>query len=288
MSVQSDAMLHSTTGSVAVIIVTFNSDRFLTRCLDQLEAQTRRPDRTIIVDSGSSDRKYLDTAHSYSFPCTVILKPNVGFCTANNIGWSLVKDFDYILYVNPDAFLTPHFIELSLSYMNFRDNADVGLLGGSLLRYDMEAQAPSGYVDSTGIFQTWYGRFFDRDQQKPNSVLQRYTSPVEVPALCAAAVFCRNTALHQVSVGGDIFDPSYFMYKDDIDLSWRVRRADWKLIYHPGLVAYHCRGWKKRSATSTDMRLLSARNEVKMFLKFRSPYLLYALAKYALVRSLGV
>jgi GT2 family glycosyltransferase len=273
---------------VAVVIVTFNSGQFLAKCLNHLESQTRRPERVVIVDAGSGDKAYLQRIEASPLPCTLILESNIGYCAANNAGWSVVKDADYLLYLNPDAFLTPKFIEHAVLFMENSDSASVGLLGGSLLRYDIGADMPTGFVDSTGIFQKWYGRLFDRDQQQPESALQKYASPAPVPAVCAAAVFCRISALSAAAEDGHVFDPSYFMYKDDIDLSWRVRRAGWRLMYHPGLVAYHCRGWRSRKVISREMRLLSARNEIRLYSKFHSPRLLYSLLKYAFVWSFGI
>lgn len=268
--------------TVAVVIVSFNSQKFLPKCLRSLAGQTRPPNYVVVVDSGSTDKTYLDHLN-----CEVVRIGNVGYCVANNIGWQSAKNYDYVLYLNPDAFPVPDFLERAVRFMDDRENARVGLLGGSLLRYDLDSDNPTGLVDSTGIVQKWYGRLVDRDSERPNAVLRKYVSPEQVPALCAAAVFCRNQALRDVAEGDRVFDPSYFMYKDDIDLSWRVCRAGWKLIYHPALIAYHCRGLKRRKETSREMLLLSARNEVKLRRKFGSPYLLYSLAKHLLVH-LGI
>jgi N-acetylglucosaminyl-diphospho-decaprenol L-rhamnosyltransferase len=274
--------------SIAVVIVSYNSAPFLSKCLSALEGQTRRPDLVIIVDSGSSDTAYLATAHNSSLCCKVVLESNVGFCVGNNIGWALSKHCDFVLFVNPDAFLAPDFLERAVAYLDDQANSKIGILTGTLLRYDIEADRPTGFVDSTGVIQRWYGRIIDRDQSKPESVLRKYDSPNLIPAICAAVALCRAQALMDVADGGDVFDPSFFMYKDDIDLSWRVRKAGWLLVHHPRLLAYHCRGFKNRSSVPGKLRLLSARNEIKLHLKHRSAYVLCSLAKYFLVRTLGV
>lgn len=87
-----------------------------------------------------------------------------------------------------------------------------------------------------------------------------------------------------VESGDQLFDESFFMYKDDTDLSWRVRRAGWDIVHHPELLGYHCRGWQSRSAMSRKARLLSVRNEVKMCWKNRSLFVLAVGFKYILVR----
>lgn len=275
-------------GSVSVVIVTYNSGVFISNLMSALEGQTKLPDAVVIVDSGSTDTSYLERVRISPLNCTLIIKPNVGVCVGNNIGWAHSKDHDYILYLNPDAFLAPDFLELAVRYMDDPTNREVGMASGTLLGYDIENDRPTGLVDSTGVVQLWYGRIADRDQSLPISVLKKYSGPNPVPSVCSAVALCRRATIISIAPTGEVFDPRYFMYKDDIDFSWRARRAGWTLIHHPKLIAYHCRGWKSRSAQSRKMRLLSAKNDIKLFLKFRSPYLVWGLAKYFLVFSLDL
>jgi N-acetylglucosaminyl-diphospho-decaprenol L-rhamnosyltransferase len=270
-------------GSVSVVIVTYNSGVFVSNLMSALEGQTKLPDSVVVVDSGSTDTSYLERVRMSPLHCTLIMKPNLGVCVGNNIGWSHSRDYDYVLYLNPDAFLTPVFLELAVRYMDDPINSEVGILSGTLLGYDIENDRPTGLVDTTGVVQLWYGRIADRDQSEPISVLKKYRGPNSVPSICSAVALCRKAAILSIAPDGEVFDPRYFMYKDDIDFSWRARRAGWTLIHDPQLLAYHCRGWKSRTTQSRKMRLLSARNDIKLFLKFRSPYLIWGLAKYFLV-----
>jgi GT2 family glycosyltransferase len=268
---------------IAVIIVTYNSDKVLSHCLTALEHQSRQADQVVIVDSGSKDTEYLKRTDLSTINCEVVLEANVGFSVGCNIGWSLSRDYDFVLFLNPDAFLTPNFLEQALQYMEEDANKNVGMLTGTLLGYDIQLDRPTGLVDSTGVMHTWYGQSVDRDQGKPVSVLEKYHWPNSVPAICGAALLARETALNEIAQKGILFDPGYFMYKEDIDLSWKAVRAGWTLIHHPGMTVYHCRGWKRRNAVSRKMRMLSARNDIKLFVRFRSPYLIYAFVKYGLV-----
>lgn len=274
--------------TVAIVTVTFNSGEFFPKFLRSLEEQSQRPNALIIVDSGSQNTSYLHLLDASPLAYEVILGPNNGICVGNNLGWLRARDFDYVLFLNPDAFLWPAFIENAVSYMEDERHSRVGIVTGTLLGYDIDAQKPTGLVDSTGIIQTWYGRLVDRDQRSPEGVLSKYPYPNKVSAICSAAVFCRQAALSAIAHGQELFDPRFFMYKDDIDVTWRVRLAGWELVHNPDLRAYHCRGWKTRSNVPRHLRLMSARNEVYLFYKYRSPYILVALAKYVVVRALGV
>jgi N-acetylglucosaminyl-diphospho-decaprenol L-rhamnosyltransferase len=275
-------------GSVSVVIVTYNSGVFVSNLMSALEGQTKLPDSVVVVDSGSTDTSYLERVRMSPLHCTLIMKPNVGVCVGNNIGWSHSRDYDYVLYLNPDAFLAPDFLEIAVRYMDDPANGRVGMVSGTLLGYDIEKDGPTGLIDTTGVEQTWYAQFPERDQGKPMSALSKYTAPNKIAAICSAVVLCRQEMLFSIAEGENIFDPVFFMYKDDTDLSLRARRAGWLLMHHPQLTAYHCRGWKKRAAVPQKMRELSAKNEIRMLYKHRSPYVVFSLLKYVLVRAFNL
>jgi GT2 family glycosyltransferase len=274
----------------AAIIVTHNSQACLPFCMEALFKQTHLLDLIIIVDSGSSDTSYL--AHYTSNPTVKVclLQENVGFCQGNNRGLSDVPEkTDFVMFLNPDAFLTPNFIQDALTQMRKNEFEKVGALSGWLLGYDLSIHAPTGKIDSSGIFQNWYGRWFDRYQG------QFYHQHVDkkfemVPALCGALMFCRYSALKSVLLGSNqVMDPTFYMYKEDIDLYLRLRQKGWTLGFDPQLKAYHCRGWKRdRSAVSKHFRLLSARNEMKIYQRIKSPYYLYAALKFWVVKIFNV
>jgi GT2 family glycosyltransferase len=273
--------------SVGVIIVTHNSSRFFSKCLAALAGQTVRPAVISVIDSGSCDTAYLNVPEALQ-PYHLEVCSNVGFCAANNRGWLQCRGCDYVLLLNPDAFLVPRFIEEALAFMERVENARVGALTGALLGYDIDAEQPTMLIDSTGIQQNWFGRLQDRDQRRPVERLERYTAPEEVTAICGALMFCRNEALLQASPDGELFDPEFFMYKEDIDLCWRIRKQGWRIVFDVSLRAYHCRGWKSRERVSKAARVLSSRNELRLFRKHRSLYLIYAALKFPLVRIAGI
>lgn len=269
--------------TVGIVTVTHNSGRFFRRYMQSLAAQTVMPALVVLVDSGSSDTAFLNTAAAYSVPTRILLEQNVGFSLGNNIGWSHLRQFDYTLFLNPDAFLEPDFLERAVRYME--EHSDVGMLTPTLIRYDIEQDRPKDIVDGTGVVRSHLGVTVERDAGQPVTVLERYTGPNEVPWLCAAVALSRREALESVVEHEDqVFDNSFFMYKEDTDLAWRVRRAGWKLIHLPSLVSYHCRGWQSRKSISRTFRLLSTRNEMRMCIKNRSPFVVIAAAKYLLVR----
>ena len=76
------------------------------------------------------------------------------------------------------------------------------------------------------------------------------------------------------------------LHKEDIELC--LRNCGFRLRYHPSVRARHCRGWQGREAMPKSLKLVAAANEIRLYLRHPSPYMLWALAKYALVRLFGV
>lgn len=274
----------------AVIIVTHQSDLYLAKCLRCLFEQTFLPEQIIIVDSGSSSKNYLEKYEKEPLIKIIYCQKNVGFCQGNNIGMShLKKGIDFILFLNPDAFLSASFLQDAVNEMEAKENQRIGVLSGILLGYDIALDQPTGKVDSTGIFRTFYGRWYDRDQGK-DLALCRYHLNEKVPALCGALLFCRKLALEEVMLSPfEVMDKRFFMYKEDIDLSLRLQRKGWSLLFCPALEAYHCRGWKKdRKQVPKQLKMLSAKNEVLLYSRLRSPFLFYSLLKYLTVKLFNV
>jgi GT2 family glycosyltransferase len=249
----------------------------LPRCLRALGEQTHSPELVIIVDNSSPHPEYL---RNIPADYTVVRNDrNIGFCAANNVGYRLAISHTYILFLNPDAFLPDDFIEEAVRLMERPENSTIGCVTGALLGFEVEQDRPSGRLDSTGIFRTWYGRWYDRHQGRPASIVSQHKAE-DLPAVCGALMFCRGRALADVAgPRAHIFDPSFFMYKEDIDLSLRLRQRGWRLAYEPALWAYHGRGWTGRWRMPARARYLSARNELMICLRYSWRYLPWSAAK---------
>lgn len=266
----------------AVIIVCYNNQEYAVKCLEALRQQTVSPSQIILVDTGSEDRAYLEGLREQVQ--VILAEPDCGFCAGNNLGYLAVNpETDAVLLLNPDAFLFPDFIENGLHHL--LTHPEVGAVTGLTLGYDFSQQLPSGRIDTTGIFSTWYGKWYDRGQGIPY-ISRQFTNPHPVPAICGAVFFCRKRALDSVLIGRDIFDRSFYMYKEDIDLSLRLKKKKWKLQFLPDLKAYHCRGWNNnRKKMPRKYRLCSARNDLRVNWKRKHfPGCLYSLLKLTAVK----
>ena len=271
------------TTSVNVIIVTHNSEDVIDRCISALDHQSFAIEKTIIIDSGSDDASYLDRFRNRS-GFSVCYEDNIGFGAANNRGIThLTHDCRYLLFINPDTFV--HEASIHKAVEVIEHVPDAAIITGMLEGYDLQGNTPTGCLDSTGIFRSWFGRWYDRGMgRKRQGNEQR---PQYIPAVCGAFMFCRMSAIK--SEFPELFDESLFMYKEDIELCLRLAATGWKFYYTPDIQAYHCRGWnRKRSEISRQSKLMSAENEIKMYRKHPSIYYLWAMSKYILVKYFGV
>ncbi len=267
--------------SVHVIIVTHNSADVLHTCLKFLENQTCPANNIVLVDSGSNSREYLEPARKTK-GVKVIEVDNIGYSCANNIGYNALEDKDgLIIFMNPDTFLPSEYIACALK--RIKENSNAGIVSGKLLGYDQLKGVATGSLDSTGIYRKWYGRWYDRGQGETDH--GQYDQECVAPAVCGALMCCNGKALQTLE---EVFDSDFFLYKEDIELSLRLRKMGWSLLYDPRLTAYHCRGWNSRKNMPRSLRIIAAESEVLLYKKHPSPYILWAFLKLMAVKLAGM
>lgn len=265
---------------VHIVIVTHNSAGVIDICLGHIEKQTAPIKSVVIVDSGSDDSAYLDGNRNHPRGIKVIKTGNIGFSRANNLGFrEVAADREgLVVFMNPDTFLPPDYISQAVQVMH--ENPGVAVVSGKLLGFDIKTMKPTGKIDSAGIFRKWYGRWYDRGQGEQDK--GQFSLIENLPAACGALICCRIKALEYFS--GKVFDPDFFLYKEDIEFGIRLRETGGKLIYDPRLFAYHCRGWGQRAKIGYDLRLAAAKSEVLLYRKHPGPYIIWAYLKLLLVR----
>ena len=269
---------------ISVVVVTRNHVETIGPTLESLANQLSPADAVVIVDCGSDCTDWMtEWERLPGFSC-VRLGLNAGFTGGNNQGWRrLQMETGFVLFLNPDVVLPPELLGRLRTLVSEPRAAGFGALSPRLLSWDFTTGQPTGRVDSTGIFPVWRGGWRDRREDSPG-ISDRLEC---VPALCGAFFLARVEALREVLVGGgDVWDDRYFAYKEDIELSLRLRRSGWRLgVWHGG-EAYHGRGWKVRDEIPRSDRLRSARNEVRLHGTYRPWKLPLSLVMWSLVKWL--
>jgi GT2 family glycosyltransferase len=227
---------------VSVINVVYNSKRYIKPVFDAIFAQTYQDLEVIAVICGNDDgsKEFL----AQNFPQVKILDPgkNLGFSAANNLA---IREStgEFIQLVNPDLILEPNYIEEMLKA--FQDEK-VAAVTGKILRYDFSKNQKTKIIDSTGITMSASGRARDRGQnQIDTGQFDKYQiSNIKyqiVFGVTGAAALYRRSALEAVKYQQEYFDEDFFMYWEDVDLSWRLNNAKYILKYIPTAVAHHGR-----------------------------------------------
>jgi GT2 family glycosyltransferase len=164
------------------------------------------------------------------------LEHAAGFARAVNAGIGATTG-ELVFLANSDLFVTPSY--LSEIERLFATRPRAGAATGKILRFDLARNEETHILDTTGHV---IGR--DRGPSDRGENLEdagQYEAEEQVFGVSGAALVARREALESVKVRGEYLDESFFMYKDDVDLAWRLRLAGWECWYVPRAIAYHAR-----------------------------------------------
>lgn len=244
---------------ISAAIVSYNTRDLLRACLRSLldrEADGEARLEIIVADNGSTDGSP-DMVRA-EFPTVRVLETgdNLGFGRANNLALSQASGRAYCL-VNSDAELLPGALTQSVAALH--SDPKIGLVGGQLLWPDGRAQTSYG-DDPTllGVLreQTFTGAAVRAPQIAPLSEALK-----DVDQICGAFMLIRPDAWRQM--GG--FDPHYFMYNEDVDLNFRLRRAGWRVVFAAGVRVTHHLGASSSADWQKRARMVSAYNESRFY-----------------------
>jgi O-antigen biosynthesis protein len=235
---------------LSIVIVNYNVKYFLEQCLYSIYRSLKGIDGEIIViDNNSVDGSEAIIRDKFPEVKLVINKENVGFSKATNQGIKLASG-EYILCINPDTVIEETTLQLCIHFMD--QHPDAGGLGPKMI--DGKGKYLSESKRGLPTPQTALFKIIGLTKFFPNSpVFARYylghlskneVSPIEI--LTGSFMFLRKTVLDKVG----LFDETFFMYGEDIDLSYRILQAGFKNYYFPETTIIHYRGesTKKSSA----------------------------------------
>lgn len=232
--------------SVDVFVVIHNHARTLRATLASLAAQSLTPQHVMVVDNGSTDSSAgIVEELAPALPLELVrLADNRGFAAAANEAIRRTRAA-WVLALNPDCRLEPSFLSTLLQAAE--RHAQTGAAAGLLLRGMGSTLEPSERVDSAGMVVTAAGRHLDRGAGR--ALRAGWLQPVWMFGASGAAALYRREALEDVAYpAGEVFDESFFAYREDADLAWRLQRRGWRCLYWPEARAWHARGLKPEDA----------------------------------------
>ncbi len=212
---------------ISIIIVNYNGKRYLEDCFNSLYAVDYPEDRReiILVDNASTDgsAEYVNGR----FPGIRVVRSavNKGFSGGNNVGIEHAVG-EFFALLNNDTVVDSGWLE-RLVDVAVRD-PKAGIVTSKILfrnRPNVINNAGSRVMDNG-----WGG---DRGFGEVDT--GQYDRTEEVFCACGASMLLRREMVEQIGT----FDPSFFCYYEDTDLSWRARLAGWKVVYTHRSVIYH-------------------------------------------------
>ncbi len=221
---------------VAVTVVTFNSERYIRRCLEAVLDQRDIGLEVIVVDNASTDSTRAILKEFKGRIRKICSDRNLGFAEAQNRAIR-ASSAPWVLTLNPDVLLLPGFLRELVEAGESDPGA--GSVCGKLLSIGPGFEPlPERRIDSTGIYFTPAMRHFDRGWHEPDRGAGR---PEYVFGASAAAALYRREAIEDVSIAGSFFDPDFFVYREDADVAWRAQLLGWRCLYTPAAEAWHVR-----------------------------------------------
>ena len=251
---------------ISVILVSYNTAKMSVQALDSLFAS--QGDFTLevfVVDNASKDDSVQVIQKAYPNITLIENKENVGFGRANNQVLNLVKG-DYILLLNTDAFVQVDTLQKTVQYL--QTHLYCGVLGVKLLGRDGELQPSCRY------FPTPFNLFANRvglHRLLPNiKLVDDANWDAALTQNCDWVPGCyylvRKSAIDQVG----LFDPLYFLYSEEVDHCFAVKKAGWQVTYFADASVVHIGG----ESAKTD-NLIGQKNRQVNSLRLESELLYF-------------
>ncbi len=257
--------------------------KYLPYFLPSLANQTYRDFKILAADNSRPEDKanlrYLEKNNDLDIVLERAGK-NLGFARAYNrlIARALADKAEYFLALNPDMVLAPDFIEKIITARE--KNNQAGALAPKILKWDFENNKKTNRIDSYGLYITPEHRFSDLGQGQIDRLGKE---PTHIFGFTGAAVLFNLEALRDVAFYNgkhyEYFDELMFMYKEDCDLSYRLRLAGWDIVFVPAAVAYHDRAVSPAGETNLKIAL-NRRNKNKQVKKWSYLNQLVLILKY--------
>jgi GT2 family glycosyltransferase len=205
----------------SVLIVNYNGEAHLPRCLSALERQTtpRHRFEVVVVDNASADRSVELVRRSHPWVRLVVSETNVGFAEGNNIAARHAHGRKYVL-LNNDTVPDPYWLE------------ELAAVESDLVASKLVFDSDPNVINSGGLFLTRDGRGADLGFRQPDD--GRHENPQATFAGCGAAV--------SIPRNGDIFPSDYFMYFEDLSACWRHQLGNRTISTAPRSLVRHVHG----------------------------------------------
>lgn len=226
---------------LSVIIVNYNVRPYLTACLDSVQRALEGIESEVfVVDNHSDDDSVEVISRDYAWVHLINNRENLGFSKANNIAIRQAQG-EYILLLNPDTVVAEETLKGVIDFMDQHPKA-----GGAGVRMhnadgtlapESRRAIPTPFVAARkmlGFTKRYYMSYLSWD------------APAQIEVVSGAFMLLRHKAIYEVGM----LDEDFFMYGEDIDLSYRLLQGGWQNWYLP----YNIVHYKGQSTSKSDFR----------------------------------
>ncbi|MCF7795736.1 glycosyltransferase family 2 protein [Patescibacteria group bacterium] len=264
---------------LSINLVTYNAEKYIKLCLNSIFKQNFVGFEIIIVDNASSDKTISiienDFLSKYQNIKLIKNSKNLGFANAHNIAINS-SESEYILLLNQDIILEKNYIFYLIRFLD--NNKNYSSCNGKLLKLKFDEKnniIKTSVIDSLGLKPNLGYKFKNIAEGEIDS--KKYDNDFDVWGVSGALPIYRRSSIYNVSKLKnnyyEIFDESFFMYKEDIDLAFRLKNFDLKSKYISSSIAYHERGLKNKKGLLKKMRD-KKNNDFLNYLSYRNHLLL--------------
>ncbi|WP_051612101.1 glycosyltransferase family 2 protein [Xylanibacter ruminicola] len=243
---------------LSVIIVNYNVRPYLTACLDSVQRALEGIESEVfVVDNHSDDDSVEVINRNYTWVHLINNRENLGFSKANNIA-ILQAQGDYILLLNPDTVVAEDTLKSAIDFMD--QNPKAGGAGVRMhnadgtLAPESRRAIPTPFVAARkmlGFTKRYYMSYLSWD------------APAQIEVVSGAFMLLRHKAIYEVGM----LDEDFFMYGEDIDLSYRLLQGGWQNWFLP----YDIVHYKGQSTSKSDFRYVHVFYQA-MLIFFRKHY----------------
>lgn len=212
----------------SIVILTWNSSRFIDTCLESLSKQTLNDFELIMVDNNSSDNtlKAIENSPWRSVVTRVIpMGKNLGCAGGNNVGWR-ASTGDIIIFLNPDTVVAKKWLEELIKPL--RENEEIVITGCKIYYPNSHMIQHAGGVLHPNAMAEHRGR----DEEDRG----QYDKMEEVDYVTGASIAVKREFLEEVGGLDEDFYPAYY---EETDLCWKARQEGKKVVYIPSALLYH-------------------------------------------------
>jgi len=221
---------------LSIIIVNWNTKDLLIPCLTSIPRMMQGFKMEIfVIDNDSRDGSVSEVKKTFPFVYLIENEKNLGFAKAANQGLKKASG-EYALLLNPDTRLKGETIERLISFMD--QHLEAGLVGAQLLNADGSKQNSIANFPSLAtellnksLLRWLFPKSFPGKEED-------YSEPIEVESVIGACMMVRREAMDQVG----LLDEHYFLFLEETDWCYRMKKAGWKVYHVPQAEVYHFQG----------------------------------------------